>query len=107
MEAFRQTVRRFDGSVAIAANAAGAPDRLQLALRGSGQALYVGLDDDVYVVASEPYGVVEDATRYLRLDGETPAETAQEQTEAEVAADADEPAAEGDEAAAEGDTAEA
>ena len=40
-------------------------------------------------------------------DGETPAETAQEQSEAEVAADADEPAAEGDEAAAEGDTAEA
>ncbi len=74
VEAFRQTVRRFDGSVAIAANAAGAPDRLQLALRGSGQALYVGLDDDVYVVASEPYGVVEDATRYLRLDGETPAD---------------------------------
>ena len=74
VEAFRQTVRRFDGSVAIAANVAGAPDRLQLALRGSGQALYVGLDDDVYVVASEPYGVVEDATRYLRLDGETPAD---------------------------------
>jgi glucosamine--fructose-6-phosphate aminotransferase (isomerizing) len=74
LEAFRQTVRRFDGSVAIAANIAGAPDRIQLALRGSGQALYVGLDDDLYIVASEPYGVVEDATRYLRLDGETPAD---------------------------------
>jgi glutamine---fructose-6-phosphate transaminase (isomerizing) len=73
-DAFRQTVRRFDGSVAIAANIAGAPTRLQLALRGSGQALYVGVDDDVYVVASEPYGVVEDASRYLRLDGETPAD---------------------------------
>ena len=47
---------------------------MQLALRGSGQALYVGLDEDLYVVASEPYGVVEDATRYLRLDGETPAD---------------------------------
>jgi glucosamine--fructose-6-phosphate aminotransferase (isomerizing) len=74
LDAFRQSVRRFDGSVAIAANVAGEPGRLQLALRGSGQALYVGLDDDVYVVASEPYGVVEDATRYLRLDGETPAD---------------------------------
>ncbi|MGI8711406.1 MAG: SIS domain-containing protein, partial [Acidimicrobiales bacterium] len=74
LEAFRQTVRRFDGSVAIAANVASAPGRLQLALRGSGQALYVGLDDDLYVVASEPYGVVEDATTYLRLDGETPAD---------------------------------
>src|SRR4051794_23794714 len=74
LEAFRQTVRRFDGSVAIAANVASEPGRLQLALRGSGQALYVGLDDDLFVVASEPYGVVEDATRYLRLDGETPAD---------------------------------
>ncbi|CAN5765979.1 hypothetical protein BH10ACT1_BH10ACT1_08830 [soil metagenome] len=74
VEAFRQTVRRFDGSVAVAASVAGAPDRLQLALRGSGQALYVGLDDDLFVVASEPYGVVEDATRYFRLDGETPAD---------------------------------
>ena len=74
VEAFRQSVRRFDGSVAIAANVSAAGDRIQLALRGSGQALYVGLDDDVYVVASEPYGVVEDATRYLRLDGETPAD---------------------------------
>jgi len=74
LEAFRETVCRFDGSVAIAANVAAAPDRLQLALRGSGQALYVGLDDDLYVVASEPYGVVEDASAYLRLDGETPAD---------------------------------
>jgi glucosamine--fructose-6-phosphate aminotransferase (isomerizing) len=74
LEAFRQTVRRFDGSVAIGANVASEPGRLQIALRGSGQALYVGLDDDLFVVASEPYGVVEDATRYLRLDGETPAD---------------------------------
>ncbi len=74
VEAFRQTVRRFDGSVAIAANVAAAPDRLQLALRGSGQALYVGLDEDLYIVASEPYGVVEDASHYFRLDGETPAD---------------------------------
>src|SRR5690606_35332173 len=74
VEAFRQSVRRFDGSVALAANVAGAPDRIQLALRGSGQALYVGLDEDLFVVASEPYGVVEDATSYLRLDGETPAD---------------------------------
>ncbi|MBK6856912.1 MAG: SIS domain-containing protein [Microthrixaceae bacterium] len=74
VEAFRQSVRRFDGSVAIAANLSASGERIQLALRGSGQALYVGLDDDLYVVASEPYGVVEDATRYLRLDGETPAD---------------------------------
>ena len=73
LEAFRDTVASFDGSVAIAASAASAPDQLLLALRGSGQALYVGLAEDAYVVASEPYGLVEETSRYLRLDGETPA----------------------------------
>jgi len=74
LEAFRQSVRRFDGSVAIAANASVSAGVLTLALRGSGQALYVGLDEDLYIVASEPYGVVEDASSYMRLDGETPAD---------------------------------
>ncbi len=71
--AFRSTVASFEGSVAIAAAAAAAPDQVLLALRGSGQALYVGLADDAYVVASEPYGVIEMTPRYLRMDGETPA----------------------------------
>ena len=66
------TVASFEGSVAIAAQiAGGARAALLLALRGSGQALYVGLADDCFVVASEPYGVVEECDRYLRLDGET------------------------------------
>ena len=69
-EAFRRTVATFEGSVAIAANAAAEPSRLLLALRGSGQALYIGLADDAYVVASEPYGVVEETPRYVRMDGE-------------------------------------
>ena len=47
------------------------PISMLLALRGSGQALYVGLGDDCFVVASEPYGLVEECERYLRLDGET------------------------------------
>jgi glucosamine--fructose-6-phosphate aminotransferase (isomerizing) len=72
-DAFRRTVAAFDGSVAIAAHAAGRPDQLLLALRGSGQALYVGLADDAYVVASEPYGLVEVTSTYLRMDGEVPA----------------------------------
>jgi glucosamine--fructose-6-phosphate aminotransferase (isomerizing) len=71
--AFRSTVASFEGSVAIAAAASAEPDKLMLALRGSGQALYVGLADGAYVVASEPYGVIEMTTRYLRMDGETPA----------------------------------
>jgi glucosamine--fructose-6-phosphate aminotransferase (isomerizing) len=70
-EAFRRTVAEFEGSVAIGAAAADEPDRLYLALRGSGQALYVGLGDDCYVVASEPYGVVEETTQFVRVDGES------------------------------------
>ncbi|HEV7721174.1 MAG TPA: glucosamine-6-phosphate synthase, partial [Iamia sp.] len=75
-EAFRRTVTRFDGSVAIAASVADDPQTLLLALRGSGQALYVGLADDLFLVASEPYGVVEECTTYLRMDGETAADPA-------------------------------
>ena len=69
-EAFRRTVAECEGSVAVAACTAGSPDRLRLALRGSGQALYVGFAEDAFIVASEPYGVVEETSRYLRMDGE-------------------------------------
>ncbi|MDQ3946699.1 MAG: SIS domain-containing protein, partial [Actinomycetota bacterium] len=68
--AFRDTVAAFEGSVAIAAHAGDDPDRLLLALRGSGQALYVGLTDEAFVVTSEPYGLIEETSRYLRMDGE-------------------------------------
>jgi glucosamine--fructose-6-phosphate aminotransferase (isomerizing) len=73
-EAFRQTVASFEGSVAVAAHSSAQPEGLALALRGSGQALYVGLADGAFVVASEPYGVVEEARSYVRMDGETPAD---------------------------------
>jgi glucosamine--fructose-6-phosphate aminotransferase (isomerizing) len=69
-EAFRQTVNTFEGSVAILASLAPTPDRLHLALRGSGQALYVGLADDAFIVASEPYGLVEETPSYVRMEGE-------------------------------------
>ncbi|MCU1452932.1 MAG: glucosamine 6-phosphate synthetase, contains amidotransferase and phosphosugar isomerase domain [Acidimicrobiales bacterium] len=76
LDAFRRAVGQFDGSVAIGVSVSAAPDRLLLALRGSGQALYVGVAEDLYLVASEPYGVVEEADAYLRMDGETPADPA-------------------------------
>jgi len=69
---FRRTVSSFEGSVAIGAASTQEPGKLALALRGSGQALYIGLAQDTYVIASEPYGVIEDCNRYLRMDGETP-----------------------------------
>ncbi len=72
-DAFRNTVAVFEGSVAIAASAASYPDHLLLALRGSGQALYVGLADGCFVVASEPYGLVELTRSYVRMEGDAPA----------------------------------
>jgi glutamine---fructose-6-phosphate transaminase (isomerizing) len=71
-DAFRATVAEFEGSVAIGASSAEAPGSLHLALRGSGQALYVGLAEDAYLVASEPYGLVEETLDYVRMDGESP-----------------------------------
>ncbi len=73
-EAVRSTVATFEGSVAIGVSTAVAPADLHLALRGSGQGVFVGLAEDAFVVASEPYGVVEDSDVYLRMDGETPAD---------------------------------
>lgn len=70
VDAFRRTVSTFDGSVAIGVMAADHPSTLLLALRGSGQGLYIGLGDDCFIVASEPYGVVEETSGYVRMDGE-------------------------------------
>jgi glutamine---fructose-6-phosphate transaminase (isomerizing) len=70
-EAFRATVARFDGSVAIGVSSADHPDEVHLALRGSGQSLNIGLAENAFVVASEPYGLVEETSRFLRMDGES------------------------------------
>ena len=75
-EAFRGSVASFEGSVAIGLCGAAEPGILRLAQRGSGQALYVGWAPDTYVVASEPYGVVELTPNYMRLDGESPVDPA-------------------------------
>ena len=73
-EAVRSTVAKFEGSVAIGISTTLAPADLHVCLRGSGQGVFVGLCEDAFVIASEPYGVVEDATSYLRMDGETPSD---------------------------------
>ena len=70
-EAFRETVQSLNGSVAIVANTAIEPNKLSLSLRGSGQGLYVGFAEDTFIVASEPYGLVETTNQYLRLNGES------------------------------------
>jgi glutamine---fructose-6-phosphate transaminase (isomerizing) len=83
-EAFRSTVASFEGSVAIGAVTGAEPDQILLALRGSGQALYVGLGDECFVVASEPYGVVEECDRYMRLDGESMLDAANPASQGQV-----------------------
>ncbi len=83
-EAFRRTVASFEGSVAIGAASADRPQDLMLALRGSGQGLYVGLAEDSFIVASEPYGLVEETSRYIRVDGETQAHGGQSTSRGQV-----------------------
>jgi glucosamine--fructose-6-phosphate aminotransferase (isomerizing) len=72
LDAFLNAVTQFEGSVAIGYSAADEPGDMYLALHGSGQGLYVGLAEDRFIVASEPYGTVEETLQYVRLDGETP-----------------------------------
>ena len=69
-KAFMSAVRNFEGSVAIAGVDVSQPENIFLSVKGSGQALYVGLTEDAYLVASEPYGLVEITNRYLKVDGE-------------------------------------
>ncbi|MBU39559.1 MAG: glucosamine-6-phosphate synthase [Acidimicrobiaceae bacterium] len=69
-ESFIEAVRNFEGSVAIAGVDVSEPENIFLSVKGSGQSLYVGLAEDAYLVASEPYGLVEMTNQYLRIDGE-------------------------------------
>jgi len=58
----------FAGSMAIAAQSE-TGDEVLLAVKGSGQSLYVGLGHGGFVVASEVYGLVATTSRYLRVGG--------------------------------------
>jgi glucosamine--fructose-6-phosphate aminotransferase (isomerizing) len=69
-EAFRRSVNDFEGSHAIAMVSNLAPEKVFLALKGSGQTIYVGLAPDSYIFASELYGLVEGTSRFVKMDGE-------------------------------------
>ena len=84
LDAFLNAVTQFEGSVAIGYCAAEEPENMYLALHGSGQGLYVGLAEDRFIVASEPYGTVEETLHYIRLDGETPLVADQPSTRGQV-----------------------
>jgi glutamine---fructose-6-phosphate transaminase (isomerizing) len=69
-ESFRRAVSDFEGSHAIAMASDLEPARIFLALKGSGQTIYVGISPDGYIFSSELYGLVEGTSRFLKMDGE-------------------------------------
>ncbi|MEI6314199.1 MAG: SIS domain-containing protein, partial [Syntrophus sp. (in: bacteria)] len=72
-EAFRLAVNDFEGSHAIAMISNIEPGKVFLALKGSGQAIYIGLAGDRYLFSSELYGLVEGTPFFIKMDGEAPA----------------------------------
>ncbi len=69
-ESFRRAVCDFEGSHAIAMTSSLEPSRTFLALKGSGQTIYIGLTPDRYVFSSELYGLVEETSAFIKMDGE-------------------------------------
>jgi len=70
-EAFRLALNDFEGSHAIAMESNLEPDKVFLALRGSGQSLYIGICDNQYMFSSELYGLVELTPYFIKMDGES------------------------------------
>lgn len=70
-EAFRLAVNDFEGSHAISMHTDLAPGKFFLALKGSGQALFIGLAPDHYIPTSEVYGFAEETPHFLKMDGES------------------------------------
>ena len=69
-ESFRLAVNDFKGSHAIAMHTDIAPGKIFLAQRGSGQTIFIGMGEEHYVTASELYGLVEETSRYIKIEGE-------------------------------------
>ncbi len=69
-EAFRLALNDFKGSHAISMHTDLAPGKIFLGQKGSGQALFVGLGTDHYIIASELYGIIEETQKFIKLDGE-------------------------------------
>ena len=46
------------------------PGKMFLALKGSGQSIYVGINADQYMFSSELYGLVEVMPRFIKMNGE-------------------------------------
>jgi len=61
-----------------------APGKIFLAQKGSGQAIFVGLADTHYVFASEIYGIVEETSDYIKIDGEKVTNTPNGKTQGQI-----------------------
>ena len=83
-EAFRLSLNEFKGSMAIAMHSTVEPEKVYLALRGSGQALFVGFINGGYVFASELYGIVEESSSFVKLDGEKERITGNPSTQGQI-----------------------
>ncbi|MHC4598287.1 MAG: SIS domain-containing protein, partial [Planctomycetota bacterium] len=83
-EAFRIALAEFEGAFAIALVSTAEPGVTHLALKGSGQALYVGESGNGLLVASETYGLVEACNRYVRMEGEAPRVEARRETAGQI-----------------------
>ncbi|MGD8971004.1 MAG: glutamine--fructose-6-phosphate aminotransferase, partial [Desulfobacterales bacterium] len=68
-EAFRRAVNDFEGSHAISMHTDLAPGQFFLAQKGSGQTVFIGLSEDLYMPTSEVYGFVEETADFLKMDG--------------------------------------
>ncbi len=67
-QAFRLAVRDFKGSHAISMNTCLAPGKMFFAQKGSGQALFIGVAEDHYIVSSELYGIVEETSSFVKMN---------------------------------------
>jgi glucosamine--fructose-6-phosphate aminotransferase (isomerizing) len=72
-ESFRLAVNDFEGSHAIAMTSDLEPGKMFLALKGSGQSIYIGISSDQYMFSSELYGLVEVMPHFIKMNGETAA----------------------------------
>jgi glutamine---fructose-6-phosphate transaminase (isomerizing) len=70
-ESFRLAVNDFEGSHAIAMTCNLEPGKFFLALKGSGQSIYVGISSDQYMFSSELYGLVEVMPCFIKMNGES------------------------------------
>ncbi|MBQ7568094.1 hypothetical protein IJT17_04740, partial [bacterium] len=69
LQAFSQTVSECEGSAAVVMQSSLDPEHLYLSLKGSGQSLFIGLCTHGYTFASELYGIVEQTSSFIRLEG--------------------------------------